>query len=151
MNKVTVVRGITATNATSTTEPQIPPAPAAGQVQDARARLLAEMIQKYDLNQDGMLNAQEQARAEAETGLDLSSIHVDVAPPAAPLGKRVHVYEVSEVEITNPVSGAATREDRLSGVGTQPSVRPAGGSEHHAQDEQTGGRQVEGHYEHRKD
>ncbi|MFN3493291.1 MAG: hypothetical protein ACK40L_02165 [Hydrogenophaga sp.] len=101
MNKVTVVRGITATNATSTTEPQTPPAPAAGQVQDARARLLAEMIQKYDLNQDGTLNAQEQARAEAETGLDLSSIHVDVAPPAAPLGKRVHVYEVSEVEFTS--------------------------------------------------
>jgi hypothetical protein len=100
MNKVTVVRGITATNAMSTTEPQTPPAPAAGQIQDARARLLAEMIQKYDLNQDGTLNAQEQAKAEAETGLDLSSIHVDLAPPAAPLGKRVHVYEVSEQEVT---------------------------------------------------
>lgn len=137
MNKFTVVRGITATNALSSTESHTPPARAAGQVQDARTRLLAEMIQKHDLNQDGTLNTQEQARAEAETGLDLSSIQVEVAQPAAPLGKMVHVHEVAELETPHPTTTTATKEDQLLGPWSKPPVGAVGEAQRRAPDEQT--------------
>jgi hypothetical protein len=132
MTRVTYVRGITGTNAASTIEPVS--SPQLTHAQDMRSRAMAELIQKFDVNLNGVLEASEQAKAEAETGINPSAIPLDAPETPTQLGKRVHVVEVAEIEVQRP-EPATGRDGRSVSEGTapppvspgDPSARSSGG------------------------